>query len=107
MTTAKAITIDIAKNRSTQRTLFRVLVSALIVLSCVYVYLIGSITFNVLASKSLETSVSTLTHEVNQFELQYLNDYNKIDKNFALSKGFVDVNNNLFATRSTPRVAMR
>jgi len=107
MTKAKELTIDIVKNGKTQIILFRVFLYSLIVLFCVYIYLIGSITFNVLASKSLSNTVSTLSHNVNQSELEYLTISNKIDKNYALSIGFVDVNHNLFATRATPRVAIR
>ncbi|HUC88490.1 MAG TPA: hypothetical protein VMR49_00470 [Candidatus Paceibacterota bacterium] len=107
MSKAKEITTYIAKNESTQRILFRVLVSSLSFLFCIYIYLIGSITFNVLASKSLTNTISALSHNVNQLELEYLDSSDKIDKNYALSKGFVDANNNLFATRATPRVAIR
>jgi hypothetical protein len=107
MTKAKEITIDIVKNGKTQIMLFRVLVSSLVVLFCIYAYLIGSITFNVLASKSLKNTISALSHNVNQFELEYLTISNKIDKDYALSEGFVDANHNLFATRTAPRVAVR
>jgi hypothetical protein len=107
MSKAKAITTDIIENSHTQRTLFRVLVGSLILLSIVYVYLIGAITFNVLARKSLESSTRTLGSHISELELTYLAAANKIDKNFAIAQGFVDVKNNIFATRTTDRVALR
>jgi ribulose kinase len=104
---AKAITTSIAYDHSTQHTLFRVFVGALIMLSIVYIYLIGSITFSVLARKSLETTVRNLGSQISELELTYLASANKIDKNYALSKGFVDSHQNIFATRATTRVAVR
>jgi glycerol-3-phosphate acyltransferase PlsY len=76
-------------------------------LSIVYIYLIGSITFNVLARKSLEAQVRTLGSDVSELELSYLNSTNKIDKSYATSLGFVDVKDNIFASRNTSRVAIR
>lgn len=108
MSNAKAITSHILESSKTQRVIFRVLLSGIIVLSVVYVYLIGSITFNVLARKSLETQSRVLGSHVSELELAYLNTANKIDKNYALSLGFVEIHNNIFATRTTPtRVAVR
>jgi hypothetical protein len=107
MTKAKEITNDIAQNINTQRMLFRILITGSIMLFAVYVYLIGSITFNVIARKSLENTVSSLTTQVNQLELTYLNNVNAINKDYALSMGFVDVNQNIFASRDANRVAIR
>lgn len=73
----------------------------------VYIYLVGSITFNVIARKSLETTVIGLNSQVNQLELSYLGSVNKIDKEYALSKGFVDVHQNIFASRDINHVAIR
>ncbi len=108
MSNAKAITANLIENTDTRRTIFRALISGLIVLSVVYVYLIGSITFNVLARKSLENTARSLGSQVSELELTYLNTANKIDKNYALALGFVDVHDNIFATRqATSRVAIR
>ena len=107
MTKAKAITNDITQNMNTQKVLFRVLISGAIVLSVVYFYLIGSITFNVIARKTLETNVSDLTSQVNQLEIVYLSKVNQADKEYALANGFVDISNNIFATRDINHVAIR
>lgn len=106
MTKAKAITNDIAQNMNTQMVLFRVLIISSAMLFAVYIYLVGSITFNVIARKSLENTVTNLTSQVNKLDLTYLTNVNKIDKTYALSNGFVDIHQNLFATRNI-NVAIR
>ena len=107
MTKAKAITNDIAQNINTQKILFRVLISGSVLLFAVYIYLIGSITFNIIARKSLENTLSSLTSHVNQLDLTYLNSINGINKDYASSKGFVDAHQNIFASRNINRVAIR
>ncbi len=108
MSKVRVITTQVLDNASTQRLIFRVLISGLIALSIVYVYLIGSITFNVLARKALDNSVRVIGSHVSELELSYLNATNKIDKAYALSLGFVDVHTSIFAARVTPtRVAIR
>lgn len=107
MNKAKTMTIEIVQNKDIQRVLLRVFVSALIVLSITYIYLIGSITFNVVARKALESEVRTLGSKVSELELGYLNTTNKIDKGYAISLGFVEAKNNIFTVRTTPRVAIR
>ena len=107
MSKTKAITNDIVKNTQIQRTLFRILVGSLVVLSIVYIYIIGSITFNVVARKSLETTARNLGSSISQLELTYLSDMNNVNKTRATSLGFVDTNSNIFATRSINHVAIR
>ncbi len=107
MTKARAITNDIAQNINTQKALLRMLIVGSIILFTVYVYLIGSITFNVIARKTLENTAVELASRVNQLDLTYLNSVNKMDKEYALSMGFVDMNQNIFASRSINHVAIR
>lgn len=108
MSKAKAITSHVIENTNTQRILFKVLVALIITLSVVYIYLIGSITFNVLARKTLENQSRTIGSRVSALELTYLNTANKIDKSYAGALGFVDAHDNIFATRTaTSRVAVR
>jgi hypothetical protein len=107
MNKAKTMTIDIVQNKDIQKILLRVFVSALIVLSITYIYLIGSITFNIVARKALESEARVLGSHVSDLELSYLNSTNKIDKSFAISLGFVEAKNNIFTTRSISSVAIR
>lgn len=99
MSKAKAITNELTENIKTQKFLFRILISGIMLLFVVYVYLIGSITFNVVARKSLETTISNLSEQVNKLDLAYLDEVNKIDKEYASSLGFVDAKNSIFVLR--------
>ena len=107
MTKAKAITNELSHNMGTQKMLFRVMIISLVVLFTTYIYLIGSITFNIIARKSLENTIVNLTSEVNELEISYLNNLNTINKDYALSKGFVEIRQNIFASRNINHVAMR
>lgn len=107
MSKAKAITNELSHNMNTQRVLFRVMVTCLVVLFTAYAYLIGSITFNVIARKSLESTILSLNSEVNELEITYLDNVNQIDKDYAISKGFVEVRQNIFASRNINHVAIR
>jgi len=107
MSKTKAITNGIVKNTQIQITLFKVLVGSLIILSVVYIYIIGSITFNVVARKSLETTARNLGSNISQLELTYLSDMNDVSKTRATALGFIDTNSNIFATRSINHVAIR
>ena len=107
MSKTKAIANNITESSETQKLLFRILISGIILIGIGYVYFIGSITFNVLARKSLEAEVKTLGNNISQLELTYLNKVNEIDKEYALAHGFVDIHENIFATRSITHVAIR
>jgi len=107
MSKVKTITVDIIENNYTRKILFKGLVLSLAVLGILYVYFIGSITFNVLARKSLENNIRVLSSNISQLELVYLNNLNQIDKDYSLEKGFVDAKNNIFAIRPINRVAIR
>jgi hypothetical protein len=107
MTKVQAITNEIQTNGDMQRIIFRSLLCALVLLSVAYAYLISSITFNVLARKSLTTTVRGLTTNISELELSYLDGLHTINKEYALSKGFVDIQASIFATRTASNVAVR
>lgn len=107
MTKAKAITNDIVENINTQKILFRILITSSILLFGVYIYLVGSITFNIIARKSLDKTIIVLKSEVNQLELSYLKSVSGIDKEYAKSQGFTDTHQNIFASRNINHVAIR
>jgi len=107
MTKARAITNDIAKNSYTQRMIFRFLLIGLVLLTSAYFYLVASMTFNLTARKSLENTVANLTSQVNQLEISYLDKFNKADKAYAFSNGFVELPQNIFVSRDINHVAIR
>ncbi len=100
MTKAKEITSELTQNIKIQKSLFRFLLIGIMLLFVVYIYLIGSITFNIVARKSLENTVVTLSDKVNKLDLEYLDNINKIDKDYALSLGFVETKNSIFVLRN-------
>ena len=101
MQKAKEITNEIAINIKVQKRLFKILIIGTGALFVAYIYLIGSITFNVVARKSLESNLSSLTTKVNNLDLAYLDKVNKIDKDYALSLGFVETRQSIFASRDS------
>lgn len=107
MSKTKAITNDIVGNVNTQKIIFRILLGSLLSLFIVYIYIIGSITFNVIARKSLENTSRMLGSNISQLELTYLSNMNDVNKARATSLGFVDTNSNIFATRTITHVAIR
>lgn len=107
MNKTKEIANDIKVNTKTQRVIFRILVGSLFSFFIVYICIIGSITFSVIARKSLEKTSQTLGNNISNLELNYLSDMNQINKTRALALGFVDINSNIFAKRSITNVAMR
>lgn len=108
MNKAKTITNTISNDANVQRTIFKSLVASIVLLSVFYIYFIGSITFNVLARKSVESNMREVGSRVSNLELSYLSLSNSIDKNFALSSGFVDATSPIFAARTDiSRVAVR
>jgi cell division protein FtsB len=107
MNKAKEITMNIKENTNLQKFLLRFLLGSFVILFVFYAYFIGSITFNVLARKTLENTTRSLSSNISKLELTYLDKINQINKDYALSKGFVEVNNNIFATREDSRVARR
>ena len=98
----------IAYNYDAQKVIFRWLVSLIIVLCILYAYLIASITFDVLARKSLETNAKELDSQVGQLELQSIALSQNVNSELGKTLGFVDAPAILFASRSdTPKVAIR
>jgi hypothetical protein len=107
MSKTKVIANDIANDTHTQRIIFKILVGSILSLCLVYIYMIGSITFNVVARKSLEKTAIELGSNISQLELTYLSNMNDVNKDRATSLGFVDTKSNIFAVRTITHVAMR
>ncbi len=105
--TTKNIQNAIVNDYFVQRQIFRILFTSFVLLSLCYVYFIGSITFNVLARKSLETSSRELASQVGELEVKAFTLSNSIDKSFAQAHGFVDAKGTIFAYRDSLRVALR
>jgi len=107
MKKVKAVSNEIADNNLLRIRIFKGILLSLITFSVVYAYLIGSIVFNGLAKKSLENNVRELVNNVGQLELSYLTLSNSIDKDLAISLGYVDAHNSFIVTRTIDRVAIK
>jgi len=107
MSKAKEIKNEIIENVIVQKNIFKILVFLLIILLITYMYLIGSITFNILARKTFESNAKNLGNEVSELEIVYLNKANQINKNYVLSLGFVESEPNIFVTKNASQVAVR
>jgi hypothetical protein len=107
MTKAIAITEDFRQNQKLRRTIFRLLIVALAVCSVSYFYLIGSITCNIVERRSFENKITSLNGQVNELDLIYLNMIKDLDKEYAVSNGFTDNEQNLFVSRDINHVAVR
>lgn len=107
MTRTQVIKNEISYNSIIQRKIFLILAGSIFILFFTYIYMIGSITFNVIARKSLENNVYELSNKISQMEINYINKVNKIDKEYALSNGYVDTKENLFAIRNINFVAIK
>ncbi|MFA6273823.1 MAG: hypothetical protein WC662_01560 [Candidatus Paceibacterota bacterium] len=80
--------INIVNNNNLQIRMSKILLSSLGVLALCYVFLVGSMVFNIVERKSLEVNARNLTNEVGELELQYFSASGKIDSTFAQSLGF-------------------
>ncbi len=107
MSKVKTISIDIIGDNHIRLILLRIIIGGIVIVGTVYAYFILSITFNILARRSLESTIQTSKSNIAQLELTYFSDLDKINKNYALANGFVNARNNIFATRSTNYVAIR
>ncbi len=107
MSKTKIIANDIRRNLSTQKFIFRILLSSLFAIFIVYIYIIGSITFNIVARKSLENTSKMLNSNISNLELTYLTNMNDINITKATSLGYVEARSNIFALRAINHVAIR
>ena len=91
--------INIVNNNDINRQILRTMLYTLGGLAMCYVFLLGSMIFNIIERKSVETEARALSNEVGSLELQYLSLSSKVDLDFAKSLGFKETSNKTFATR--------
>lgn len=90
-----------------RKIIFRILLGAIIFLSLLYMYFIGSITFNILARKSLEITLQDLGNNLSHTEIEYMALSNKINSDFGKQNGFMEAHGVIFAEKDINRVALR
>lgn len=102
----REFTKNIANDGALRRRIFRILISSIGVLSICYVYLIGTITFNVVARRALEANMNEINSTVGQLELQSINLTNNIDIAYGKEHGFTEAKGTLFVNKEQA-VALR
>ncbi|MCC6323688.1 hypothetical protein IT400_02755 [Candidatus Nomurabacteria bacterium] len=104
---AKEFTQNIANDGALRRRIFRILLGSILTLSFCYIYLIGTITFNVLARKSLENNINEINSRVGQLELQSITLANSVNIAYGKEMGYVESKGTLFANKESTAVALR
>jgi hypothetical protein len=102
----KEFTQNIANDGALRRRIFRILVSSIGILSLCYIYLIGTITFNVVARRALESKVNEINSKVGYLELESINLSNSIDIAYGNQHGFTEAKGTLFVNKDQS-VALR
>lgn len=80
--------VSIVNNNNIEKRILHTLILCLGLLALLYVLLLGSMVFNIVGRKALETNTRTLSNEVGDLELNYLSLSNKVDLAFSYSMGF-------------------
>jgi len=102
----REFTQNIANDGALRRRIFRILLSSIGVLSLCYIYLIGTITFNVVARRALEAKVNEINSKVGYLELESINLSNSIDIAYGNEHGFTEAKGTLFVNKDQS-VALR
>ena len=82
------------------RIVLNAMLSFLVLLAISYVFILGSMVFNIVGRKALEKEAVSLSNEVSDLELSYLSVSNSIDMNLSSSMGFKETKAT-FATRKS------
>ena len=88
----------IGNNVETSSTILNTMLFILAGLAFLYVLILGNMVFDIVQRKTLEKEMLTLTNEVGNLELAYLNASNSVDMNLSASMGFKEAKAS-FATR--------
>lgn len=86
---------------SFEKRTFKTLMVLFSVLFLVYMYVVGTIVFNIVARKDIEHSNQLLTSSLNEMELTYLDSSNSINKSLAQTLGFKEATDATYVSRST------
>ncbi len=80
-----------------------------LVLIALYLVFVASITFNIVARKSVENEIKREKTIIGMLELDYLNKTNNIDLAYATSHGYNAISSPIFSARDAilPRLSMR
>ena len=80
--------VNIVNNNNLEKRILNILIYSLGMCALIYVLILGSITFNIVARQSLGIHARNLSNEVGDLELKYLSLSNKVDLALSSSMGF-------------------
>lgn len=92
--------VNIVDSNDFRRKILNAMLAGLGALVLCYVFILGSMVFNIVERKGLETNARALSNEVGGLELTYLALSNKIDLGYSHSLGFSEAQVK-FATRQS------
>ncbi len=90
---------NIVNNDNLERRAFYALAGTLGVLFIAYIFFLGSITFNIVARKALDTEVKDTISSISELELRYLSLSNNLGLAYAGELGFSETKSATFISR--------
>lgn len=97
----KAIKNKILGIENLERKLFWYFALFIIVFSGLYLYFINQTIINVVERQNNEKRIARVNSQISDLEVSYLDLKNRINMDYALSKGFVKVSNEKYMSRKT------
>jgi len=82
--------VNIVNNNNIERRMLNTLLLSIGFLAFVYVLFLGNMVFNVVARRTMENDIRTLSKEVGDLELTYLSMSDKVDLTLSHSLGFTE-----------------
>ena len=92
--------VNVMDNRNLRHRLLFAILYSFGILAAFYIFILGSMVFNIIERKGFEKEALSLSNEVGNLELVYLSMSNKVDLNLSFSLGFEEVKPK-FAIRKT------
>ena len=99
--------VSIVNNSNISTRLLHALLTSLLLLAVFYVFLLGSMVYNIVERKSLEADARNIGNEVRDLELSYLALSNSIDLTFAHSIGFSESKPKYVTRKALGSITMR
>lgn len=97
----KAIKNKIRSVENMGRNIFWSFVLLAVFFSASYLYLINRIVVNAVARQNIEKEIAVISSRTSDLEESYLSLKNKINLNYAFSKGFIKVSNEKYVSVKT------
>ena len=90
--------VNIVNNNNMEKRILNMLFISIGILAVLYIFILGTMVFNIIGRKTAEATERTLSNQVATLELQYLSASNKVDLSLSHSLGFTETKA-VYATR--------